>query len=366
MENKDYKFLNIARAFAIIMMVIGHVNTNNIYIGYIQKFFLLFHMPLFIFISGYLYKDRNFESLKDLVKYLFKRIKKLYIFYLKYELIFYFLTNLFLKIGWLTTESGYYSTTIVPISNIKQVIVDVIKIALCMGRVPFCGAFWFIITLIFVTIFISSFRYLSNKFKNKNIEKICVIVLFLVGCILNYLDINIPRISPAFSGTIIFYLGMIFYKSKFDFNKISFFFISFIVLCLCVGFNVAIALNSNSIGNPILFILISLAGVYFTFYISIFIENKCNILSKFFNYIGKNTLPIMAYHFISFKLIMMLEYFIGRIDYSSLVILTGNPNANSLNGVYEILIYILYVLAGVFIPLIFNYVICKVKVKLHG
>ena len=67
------KSIDILKGIGIILVIVGHIQE------YIPKNFLIylysFHMPLFFYISGYLYKER-YENLntKDYIK---KRAKQL-------------------------------------------------------------------------------------------------------------------------------------------------------------------------------------------------------------------------------------------------------------------------------------------------
>lgn len=61
-------------------------------------------------------------------------------------------------------------------------------------------------------------------------------------------------------------------------------------------------------------------------------------------YIGQHTLPIVAMHFISFKVVMLAQYYFGTITYNQLGNLTGANNNN--NNI----LYLFYVLSGVTIP----------------
>ena len=50
-KKEEYKYINIARAIGIILVVCGHCDN----IGKIEHFVGLFHMAIFIFISGFLF-----------------------------------------------------------------------------------------------------------------------------------------------------------------------------------------------------------------------------------------------------------------------------------------------------------------------
>lgn len=48
--------LDVLKGLAILLMVLGHVSTP------LTNFIFSFHMPLFFFVSGYLYKERDFKT----------------------------------------------------------------------------------------------------------------------------------------------------------------------------------------------------------------------------------------------------------------------------------------------------------------
>ena len=142
-KNKRIEFLDIARGIAIILMVCGHADG----IGNIEKAVNLFNMALFMFISGYLFDSKKITTLKSLNNTIIKRVKKLYIYYVFYELFYLCLKNTFFNIGFYSSNVLYGTKFIYPISSVKEFFISIIKILLGMGREPFCGAFWFIIRL---------------------------------------------------------------------------------------------------------------------------------------------------------------------------------------------------------------------------
>lgn len=100
------KYIDIAKGFAILCVVCGHVLVYDIY-GFINvwsrspliQFICSFHMPLFIFLSGLVASPPS--SIKDIPKDLYKRFRNLIIPFLIigsiYSLLFYgdlsFMTN---------------------------------------------------------------------------------------------------------------------------------------------------------------------------------------------------------------------------------------------------------------------------------
>lgn len=62
-------YIDIYRAFGIILMVMGHIGFG----GKFDKFIHAFHMPMFFFISGFFYKEKYI----DIKKYAVDKVKKL-------------------------------------------------------------------------------------------------------------------------------------------------------------------------------------------------------------------------------------------------------------------------------------------------
>ncbi len=351
MENERYKFLDVARGITIILMVCGHcINwKSNFY-----NFIYLFHMATFVFISGYLFQDKMFSSFKELVDYLKRKIKKLYLFYLKYEILFFLFTNFFFMINFYSSTISYGDKIIHPITSISYFIKHLFFIIVGMGREPFCGAFWFIISLIFIILGYSIIKYLSYKQKIINSKLFCkmaVIICFIIGCLMQKY-INIPRASPAFTLMLIYDLGNEAYihKSKLKFNNYFLTVISFISLLILNNYGY-VSTNSNEFSNPLFFIFCSIFGIYLVLSLANLINN-CKFgggkkyLSNILEYIGKITMLIMAWHFIGFKIAMIIQFSIEKISFKNLAYLYGYQNKN--------LWIILYVICGIGLPIVID------------
>lgn len=349
---KRLKFLDISRGIAIILMVCGHCDTSK----KIDEFLGLFNMAVFIFISGYLFKNKFFANLKEMINYIIKKCKKLYFFYIKYEILFFLLKNIFIEIGFYNSNILYGDKEIKPFTSVSEILVGVIKILCGMGREPFCGAFWFIVTLIFTIGGYTLIKYFSDKqkiIKPNIMQKVLIIVAFIIGYVMQQY-MNIPRLAPAFTLMIIFDFGNECYKTnKIRFDKFVLIPICFIILLILNRYGM-VSVNANEYSNPIYFLICSFVGIYMIISLGKFLE-RVPKLNCALEYIGKHTLIIMAWHLISFKLTMIIQFIICKIDYVNLGCLTGYNNMN--------VWYLLYVLMGVTLPLFIEFYINKVKEK---
>ena len=356
-KERELKF-DIAKALAIILVVVYHC--DNFPKG-MHNIGGLFYMPLFMFVSGYFFHYKDVKSVKELLLFIWKKIKRIYLFYLKYEIIFLIFRNFFLDIGFYSTTVDYSGKYINYISNIKMFGLELIKIIFGFGREVFAGTFWFLISLIIIIIGYSIVNFISNKqkkIKKELLVTILSILSFSIGCLMHYFY-NIPRFSPACTLLLFYHLGNVLsiYKKKIDFNNLFIAIISLGILII-LNFNGYVAMNNNSFTDPIFLLICSISGIYLTMYISRIIENKTNYLKKILCYIGKNTLIIMAMQFIAFKLVMLLQLYFGFIGYDDLAILTGANNTNWW--------YILYVIIGTGFPLLYGYLIEKIRNVLNN
>lgn len=106
-----YDAITIAKAIAIILMVVGHAGCPSA----LYSFIYMFHMPLFFFVSGYCFNDKYIEEPK---RFCIRKIQGIYIPYVKWCLIFLALHNLFVYLGIYNEEYGrseymmdYYEVT---------------------------------------------------------------------------------------------------------------------------------------------------------------------------------------------------------------------------------------------------------------
>lgn len=91
--------IDLLKGIGIVLMVMGHANAPG------KNFIYLFHMAIFFMASGYLYKETYTDSLKSVGKFLWKRVRSLYVPYVLADTMFNLLNNLFLRIHFYADSS---------------------------------------------------------------------------------------------------------------------------------------------------------------------------------------------------------------------------------------------------------------------
>lgn len=80
MKNDRVVFLDVAKGIAILLVILGHCHYKPI-----ESFVCMFHMPVFLFVSGFFWNETD---VLHPIRLALKRLKSLYIPYLKYEIVF--------------------------------------------------------------------------------------------------------------------------------------------------------------------------------------------------------------------------------------------------------------------------------------
>lgn len=138
--------VSIAKGITIALVVMVH----SLSPGFINRFFSMFVVPTFFFMSGYCFKDKYLDDAHTFVK---KRFTGIYWPYLKWSLLFLLLHNVFYHLHIYSDEYGYEGKT-----SVLYTTADFVKRAISVttqmqGHEQLLGAYWFM-KLLFVGSFI--------------------------------------------------------------------------------------------------------------------------------------------------------------------------------------------------------------------
>ena len=321
MSQNRIVLFDVAKAFAIILVVIGHSSTNI----RIVNFIYLFHVPLFYFISGYFYKD---EYSKNTFDFFCKKIKHLYIPFIKYEFIFMLLHNTLLDLH-------IYDISTIPYYNLPDYLPRIAQILTFRQTELIAYPFWFIGSLFIVNIIFVLISKITDIFKAREVfRSLFVLFIVFIGFITvdNHLiyknNLNASLICLSF-----YYFG---YMVKNNIEKIRFnnFLLIIALAILIVSSNYRIDVSTEKYITPIFFMINSLCGINFI----LFISHKISQYNfKVLNYIGKNTMIIMALQYLGFA--------IGKICTSQYSVTLFSCS------------WIIISACGLFIPLLINYIL---------
>jgi fucose 4-O-acetylase-like acetyltransferase len=290
-NTKRIQIFDIAKGISIVLMTIGRYGFTEIYpeLKSFNNVAMLFKMPTFIFISGYLLSGRLnlkhflFHKIDGLIKPLFAFLLSLTLLHILFYIIF--------------SDEVTLNGAIDPIINLVRSFYhgsfDVVNVS-----------FWFIMALFLGQITLKGFLEINSLKKPLN-------YLFLVAFVSSLLILNIIKINFYWTQYIpIFFTYLFlgysfkklsnqyFYGTSFVYSKKMILFpIVFLILIFAMKiFNWQIDFNLAGLHYNYHYLLIlSLFGVFTVIYLCRFIE-KIPILNSLLVYCSKASFFILAYH----------------------------------------------------------------------
>lgn len=325
--------ISIAKALGIILMVVGHSGCPTA----ISRFIYLFHMPLFFVCSGYFFREiSDYTSLLTFYK---KRMKGLYLPYLKWSFLFLLLHNSFRYLH--ITESVIYQN--------KDYIRQFIKMTAMTDYELLIRPFWFIKELLFASMIVATISFFTSRLSIKKRSEV-LFVIALISSVISKLLPPIPLIgncSVLCLSILYYYTGILIYKYKrhipLTYSTIT---LSFsIVLTGSFFFVGNIDMRFTNIYNQISYFLLSITGVVMVLCISKKLETTKNVSLLY--YIGNHTMPILALNLLALKFGNLLKIWIYDMPIKALSSYTVIYENNSS-------FWLIYTAIGVVIPLIIN------------
>ena len=266
-----------------------------------------------------------------------------------------------MKIGFLTSDKLAYEKLgaalldgyCLPIS-LKESLVCIFKSFVFMNSRPFVGGLWFLGGLFFVTFLYCFIQFILQKI---HLEKYHIVISFFLLCLgflFEKFDFDskmslIKQLDIILICEIMFVLGVIIRTKKvmdrlanLSFSiKIFIVGICFSLLVIC-SLNNSISIAGRVIVNPIFYLMVSLLGFILVYTVSHFINNS--YFKRIFIFLGQHTIPILALHTLAFKIITYMQVNIYGND---MIALSSYPVLEN-----TLIWSVLYVLAGVLVPLI--------------
>lgn len=320
--------VTIAKGIGIILMVIGHSGLD----GYPTRLIYMFHMPLFFFLSGFCFKKSYIFAPR---KFIMRRIKSIYVPFVKYSLLFLVLHNVFV-IFYIYDNMLSLKETLVKIAHIV--------LSLWSGE-PLLGGFWFLKSLFWGSILFYIVQYIT-KFKQKYIYNGGVILLCL-GLLCNWFKFKIPVIGindTDIIASLFMLIGSAFKNRSVEFSKKLI--IASVVLLFIGAFFWYQQMIYLKYKIMVPYVITGVIGSFITLIFSRKIQKLGGYFSKTLVFIGNNSLHILIWHFLSFKFV---TFFIVILFNLSITSMTTFPVLNEYASQGW---WLLYVIVGIAFPLV--------------
>jgi len=297
-------WIDYCKALCIFLVVLGHSHVSLS----LKSIIYVFHIPLFFFISGFLF---SFEKYKDYTSFLKKRIFQLVVPYLFFSITTY--------IFWVFIGRKFGDDANTLMSPFKPLLG--ILIGNDAGHfLEHCAPLWFLTCLFTV----ENLYYLTFRHLKTSILAIIGLVTFLIIGFLDYKfnpirfpwGLNVALVMVVFYG-----IGTLLRSSLLNLvsQKIRFWsiltIISFLIVLFIAEINGKIEVSVGYFGNYCYFFIGALAGI--TFVISV--SKSFQLLfgnNKIIQYIGKNTLIILSLHILAGSFVKGTTFFIFKLPLS--------------------------------------------------
>lgn len=288
--------ISIAKAIAIILMVLAHTYFSD----YGNRFINMFHMPLFFFFSGYCMKDKY---LNEPIIFLSKRIKGIYKPYVKWSIVFLLLHNIFFYLNIYNGEFGFRGS-VSHIYSWQEFIYRLIHIVTKMtDNEELLGGYWFLRSLLVCSL-------LGFFIIKSNINYLIgILSIIFVTIILSAYNFHVPYFGIGARetfATIFFYLGYCYKKFGFRFHEHAYILIYGVVLVFGGERFWRASLLNFAWFNVIPYTITALCGILAVYYVSKKISVCHSKIRECLIYIGNNTLTVLTWHFLCFKIVSLI------------------------------------------------------------
>ena len=276
--------VTIAKAIGILLMVAAHGGTPE----WLTQFIGMFHMPLFFFMSGYCFKEKYLSLFPSI--FLNKRLKGLYLPYVKWALLFLLLHNVFYSLDIYNDVYGFNDKVSYPYTW-KDFGERILRIVLGMhGHEQLLGGYWFLPQLLYASVLgFFIIKYIRNTYIS--------VPLLLAVCIISSLfNLHLPfwRINSLTMLAALFFLAGFVYKKRFD---------NWNGKIITMLFTVTVAYGSITCPTTMLhfsawqvlpYFICAVCGTIMTLNISRHIAQYKNLFKRLLVYIGDNTITILT------------------------------------------------------------------------
>lgn len=186
LERKRIDYVDVFRGVGIVLMIMGHIGFGTIFDYWIHAF----HMPMFFFVSGYFYQNRDIS----VIEFIKKKCRSLLIPYFTFAIFHYCMWLCF-------NHSGIH---LEPLQRIFFVNTT-------GDGIPIAGALWFLTALFWSDVI---YFILNKMIKNQMKLSITVLIIAIAGnCLPNILAFRLPwAMDVAFVGIGIYHIACLLHK----------------------------------------------------------------------------------------------------------------------------------------------------------
>lgn len=339
--------VTIAKAIAIILMVLGHAKIPDMMNGFLS----LMRMPLFFIMCGICFKEKYLTTESEYIK---KRFTGIYIPYVKWSLFFLLFHNVFFHFN-LINEFYGFNGKVSFLYDVKEYLSRLLHIVTRMtGHEQLLGGFWFLKSL-----FLGSIIFFYTKKVISNALVGCL-VLMSITLLLSFLNLRAPYFlidSKDFLASFFIMFGHWYkYKNFKCETKIWFIIVSILILILGT-FYWRTSMTKVQTWQIIPYAVSAICGTLVIYGLSHYLETKKGNIISFLIFTGGYTFNVLTWHFLCFKLVSLIIIYIYGLPFTRL-------------AEFPVIVeyaekgwWAAYFSFGVILPIVYTYYYHKIKDK---
>ena len=339
-KQKRVYHYDIGKGFGIIFVVLAHSIGDSA----VNKIINQFHMPFFFLISGLLYSNK-----KDPLNYAKGKLFSLYI-----PFAFWNCLSIIMKMVFMDAD-------------LKQTIKHLAGILLTLTKDgQFFGATWFLAALFQITILYrlvdKMLEICAEKIKSEEQKRIVLFIVFVLLGIVGFAYTFPFALSRTLILGAFFAFGVLI---KEEYVRIRRFDRLASVILSVLSFFIIVSINRIHMGNnyyryPVLFVIGAILASYSIIYISRWVDGfqgVKQIIRKGLIYVGKHSIDILIWHFVVFRIVIIIQLLIEGTEITLNNVLQYYPTYIVKGGWWFV-----YLLVGLSAPLLSCGILRKTKV----
>ena len=347
MIKPDRQYWNILKGIGIFCVVLGHAS------GFFHDFVYAFHLPLFFFISGFMYSEEKYGDRPYFN--LINRLKSSWINYVWIYWIILILHNTLIRWGLMPDGTAYF--------NIFDLVKALVLAMLGTANELMGGTLWFVPVLVLSNAFLGFIVYFSRKISKKFesvslkfVVQVCLVIVCIpigwkVAGVLMPCNLQVVFLVVFFQ-----WIGYLLRNYGKDIQR-------YLDPCVALIFMIVVWMISKKHPLDLIFgnvyigmYTVAFMGIYLCMVLAVYVQ-RLRIISRIIAYMGQCSFWIMVLHFPIIKIIDKIwALHIGDVDRQLYLTLP-----HSFSNMWPI-----YILLGIGVPVCSYTIYIKIKGKIHA
>lgn len=352
---RDQTF-TLLKALAMLLVVVAHAAAPS----YLGRLAYMINVPAFFIFAGYMFK---LTYLQDKTAFVLGRIRRLYLPFVRWSILFLLLHNLLFPLGLLSEQYGNGAGGVTHPYTWTQMAQNLWSIVFNMsGYDPFLGgAFWF-----FRALLLSSFAFLLLLWMAGRVKCLREVktqlgsILLLMLALATWLALDNLKITGVaqggyreLMGVAFMALGCLLRHSEAQRPSLPLAHPALgvglgilILVPFTLWFPVSMATRPSGIASIYALVVAGMAGFFLLRGLSHYLRLLPEKVLRPLYYLGDNTIYVLAFHLFAFKLVSALKVSVYGLPWG---MVGGHPVVQHAKDDF---FWLLYVLVGTAVPLL--------------